>query len=155
MQWEMAIITELHTRLESCNLMCQVSTTFSTMKLRHCVLMLAQCFVSAEKTFMFDDASVMVLPHYKHGSLLVYKTHSCYTVYTHVHCISIMCPLQDLANAHGAHLSDSFLSYYTAEVLDIVDSLHQCGILHTDIKPDNFMLTDIRWVYYTTETTIF
>lgn len=68
---------------------------------------------------MFDNASVMVLPHYKHGSLL------------------------DLSNAHGAHLYESFLFYYTAELLEIVASLHHCGILHTDIKPDNFMLADI------------
>ena len=37
-----------------------------------------QCFVSAEKTFVFNNASVMVLPHYKHGSLLV-------CIYTHIH----------------------------------------------------------------------
>ena len=59
--------------------------------------------------------------------------------------VNLYGPLQDLANAHRAYLYESFLFYYTAEVLEIVASLHHCGILHTDIKPDNFMLTDIRW----------
>lgn len=53
--------------------------------------------------------------------------------------------LQDLANAHGTKLQESFLFYYTAELLEMVASLHHCGILHTDIKPDNFMIADIRW----------
>lgn len=52
--------------------------------------------------------------------------------------------LQDLANAHGTKLQESFLFYYTAELLEMVASLHHCGILHTDIKPDNFMIADIR-----------
>ena len=62
-----------------------------------------------------------------------------------VHVYAPHNPLQDLANAHGAHLYESFLFYYTAEVLQIVASLHHCGILHADIKPDNLLLTDIRY----------
>ena len=31
----------------------------------------SQCFVNSEQSFVFDNASVMVLPHYKYGSLLV------------------------------------------------------------------------------------
>lgn len=37
------------------------------------------------------------------------------------------------------------LLYYTTEVCNAVDALHQMGIIHADIKPDNFMLRDIRF----------
>ena len=56
-----------------------------------------------------------------------------------------MYTFQDLANTHGAHLYKFSLFYYVAEVLEIVASLHHCGILHTDIKPDNLLLNDLRY----------
>ena len=36
--------------------------------------------------------------------------------------------------------------YLTCEVVTAVAALHQCGLLHADIKPDNFMVKDLRWV---------
>lgn len=41
-------------------------------------------------------------------------------------------------------LPESLLLYYSAEVCNVVDTLHQLGIIHADIKPDNFMIRDIR-----------
>ena len=43
----------------------------------------SQCFVNSEQSFVFDNASVMVLPHYKYGSLLV-STCTCTCVYMYV-----------------------------------------------------------------------
>jgi len=34
--------------------------------------------------------------------------------------------------------------YLTCEVMTTVAALHQCGILHADIRPANFMIKDFR-----------
>ena len=34
--------------------------------------------------------------------------------------------------------------YYARELLFLVATLHSCGIIHADIKPDNIMLRDLR-----------
>ena len=53
--------------------------------------------------------------------------------------------MQDLVNAHHSQrVNESCVFYYASELLEMVASLHHCGILHTDIKPDNLMLKDIR-----------
>lgn len=30
--------------------------------------------------------------------------------------------------------------YYTIEMLKIIDVVHSCGVLHCDVKPDNFLI---------------
>jgi len=55
---------------------------------------------------------------------------------------------QNLVNAHMTSstremLPETMLAYYSREIISAVATLHQCGILHADIKPDNFMLRNI------------
>ena len=57
-------------------------------------------------------------------------------------------PPQDLVNAHlkspsKSMMPETMIAYYTREIISAVATLHQCGILHADIKPDNFMLKNI------------
>ena len=40
---------------------------------------------------------------------------------------------------------ETILCYYGHEMLSILATLHQCGIIHADVKPDNFMLKDLRY----------
>ena len=43
-------------------------------------------------------------------------------------------------------IPENMLLYYTLELVNIVDVLHNCGIIHADIKPDNIMLRDLRYM---------
>ena len=53
-------------------------------------------------------------------------------------------PWQDLVNAEHRHVQESVVLYYCCEMLSIVAALHQCGIIHADLKPDNFLVKDLR-----------
>jgi checkpoint serine/threonine-protein kinase len=37
-------------------------------------------------------------------------------------------------------MPECLVMYYTIEMLKIVEAMHECGIIHGDLKPDNFML---------------
>ena len=98
MQWETVVVSELHIRLKTSGLPVQVSNMYIYMfyalqlsgiqyheLASSCVLLyvifVLQSFVNAEETFVYNDASVMVLPHYKHGSLLVRSQYCSATPY--------------------------------------------------------------------------
>ena len=52
-------------------------------------------------------------------------------------------------NAHNSSrvpMTESVALYYSCEILLAVATLHHCGIIHADIKPDNFLLKDIRYI---------
>jgi serine/threonine protein kinase len=51
--------------------------------------------------------------------------------------------LQDLINVYqraGLKLSEELLMHHTAQMLRAVEALHAAGVLHGDIKPDNWLL---------------
>ena len=55
---------------------------------------------------------------------------------------------QDLVNAYNSNrapVPETVLLYYGYEMLSNLSTLHQCGIIHADVKPDNFMLKDLRY----------
>ena len=59
----------------------------------------------------------------------------------------IFSPPQDLVNAYNSTrntVPETIICYYGHEMLSILATLHQCGIIHADVKPDNFMLKDLR-----------
>ena len=37
-------------------------------------------------------------------------------------------------------MNESLVMHFSSQILDIVDHLHSCKIIHADIKPDNFLL---------------
>jgi len=37
-------------------------------------------------------------------------------------------------------MDEPLIIYYTLEMLKIIESLHKVGIIHGDIKPDNFLI---------------
>jgi checkpoint serine/threonine-protein kinase len=37
-------------------------------------------------------------------------------------------------------IDETVALYYTAEILRIIDTVHSCGVLHCDVKPDNFLV---------------
>ena len=39
-------------------------------------------------------------------------------------------------------MEEGVLFYYTIALLRIIETLHFCGIIHGDIKPDNFLVLD-------------
>ena len=102
-----------------------------------------------EKAYRFDNVSVIVSPYYSFGSLLVGTSSllcAFYQLFTTFNRSSFL--PQNLVNAHMTSstremLPETMLAYYSREIISAVATLHQCGILHADIKPDNFMLRNI------------
>ena len=63
------------------------------------------------------------------------------------YCSKFFFVSQDLVNAYNSNrstLPELIVLYYGYEMLSILATLHQCGIIHADVKPDNFMLRDLR-----------
>lgn len=42
--------------------------------------------------------------------------------------------------ATGKPLTETLAVFFTIEIIQIVEHLHKCQIIHGDIKPDNFLL---------------
>jgi len=54
--------------------------------------------------------------------------------------------LQDLVNSckrRGTKLEEWFVAILSIHLIDIVDWMHRCHIIHADFKPDNVLLTDL------------
>ena len=46
-------------------------------------------------------------------------------------------------------IEESIAAFYAVELINMVYRLHQCHVIHGDIKPDNnIMIMDIRCVQY-------
>lgn len=37
-------------------------------------------------------------------------------------------------------MHESLVMHFTSQILNMIDHLHKCQIIHADIKPDNFLL---------------
>ena len=48
-------------------------------------------------------------------------------------------------NSNRTIVPETVLFYYGYEMLSALATLHRCGIIHADVKPDNFMLKDLRY----------
>ena len=49
---------------------------------------------------------------------------------------------QDLINYYKAKgaVKEHVASFYAMELMKILESIHECGIIHGDVKPDNLLL---------------
>ena len=45
-------------------------------------------------------------------------------------------------------IEESIAAFYAVELINMVYRLHQCHVMHGDIKPDNIMIVYIRCVQY-------
>lgn len=48
-------------------------------------------------------------------------------------------------------MPEALVYHFTLQLLAIVSDMHECGILHADIKPDNVMLQNSTPSFYTPE----
>lgn len=49
--------------------------------------------------------------------------------------------LQELSHRRGQLLSQEEVSWFTEQLLDILEAVHASGVIHRDIKPENLFLT--------------
>ena len=40
------------------------------------------------------------------------------------------------------NMAEGVVFFYTIALLRILETLHSCGIIHGDVKPDNFLVLD-------------
>lgn len=78
--------------------------------------------INSESLFGFDDESYMIMNYHSQGTMLdlINLIHS--------------------RNDGSCGLGELVATFFTIELLRTVESLHSCGIIHGDIKPDNVML---------------
>ncbi|KAF2362561.1 Protein kinase domain [Trinorchestia longiramus] len=72
--------------------------------------------------YFFNNGSVLATQYHKHGTLL------------------------DLLNKYkikGLSVAEGIVIYFMIEILLILENVHSVGIIHADIKPDNFILTNV------------
>ncbi|XP_027036615.1 mitotic checkpoint serine/threonine-protein kinase BUB1-like [Pocillopora damicornis] len=89
-----------------------------------------ECGCSKELQAMFMDPIAAFV--YSNSSVLVDKYNPLGTIL-------------DMVNKYKMEkktMEEGVLFYYTIALLRIIETLHSCGIIHGDIKPDNFLVLD-------------
>jgi len=83
-----------------------------------------QAFMSVPRNYVFNDGGVFVSYHQKFGTLLdiinIVKT----------------CNI-------GKMSIEPMAIYFTIELISMIESLHEAGIIHADLKPDNLLLQNV------------
>ncbi|KAI3641827.1 hypothetical protein MIR68_000096 [Amoeboaphelidium protococcarum] len=79
-------------------------------------------FVSAHNFYLYQDESYLIMDYAGKGTLLD-AVNRC-----------------SKATIGGGGMDELLVMFFTIELLRMVDRMHQSGIIHGDIKPDNFLL---------------
>jgi checkpoint serine/threonine-protein kinase len=53
---------------------------------------------------------------------------------------TLLAVMNQIKIATGKPLMETLTIFFTIEMIQIVEHLHKCQIIHGDIKPDNFLL---------------
>eukprot|EP00795_Rhopilema_esculentum_P003064 gene3064-1349_t len=83
---------------------------------------LHDCFIQPLSGYVYSDAAAIQFPHHPGGTLL------------------------DLVNKHlkeRVGQTDTFALLYGLNVCKLVKTMHDCSIIHGDVKPDNFLLNRV------------
>ena len=79
--------------------------------------------MDVEIVYVADNGSILVSEYSKYGTLLNVAN--------------------QVKQATGKLLPECLTIFFTIEMLQIVEHLHKCKIIHGDIKPDNFLLMHV------------
>ncbi|CAK9799760.1 Mitotic checkpoint serine/threonine-protein kinase BUB1 [Anthophora plagiata] len=77
-------------------------------------------FMDVTTAYVANNSSVLVSEYSRYGTLLAV--------------------INRIKFATGKLLTEHLVIFFTIEILQIVEYLHKCQIIHGDIKPDNFLL---------------
>ena len=82
--------------------------------------------MSAECVYVYNDSSCLVTEYQSNGTLL------------------------DLINlrkqVEGTNMDEEWVLHFAIEVIQTVEFMHRCHIIHGDIKPDNFLIAN--WLVF-------
>lgn len=81
------------------------------------------CFMDIKNAYIFNGGSILETEWAQYGTLLNVSNH--YKIAT------------------GKLLDNPIILHFAIELIDIIDYLHQCNIIHADIKPDNFVVRSL------------
>lgn len=113
------------------------------------------CFGFAHRVHIYADCSILVCDYEAHGTLqvgalpLAHGTLKCdFIVLIQLSTLfSCMLFLQDVINSYlviGQLMDEVLCIYYSIEMLRMLESLHNVGIIHGDFKPDNLLVRYAR-----------
>ena len=114
--WERYIMNELSSRLEKSTSVTRLNSV-QKKKLEYAV-------VQAKSLHMMRNASCLVLPYIKYGSL--------------VDCANLS--LHSSFGMEDGGVNEALAAFWTIEMIDIVCALHEIGIVHGDIRAQHFLV---------------
>lgn len=83
---------------------------------------LGLCFANPSKVYEYSDGSIMVHEYLKYGSILNFITE---------------------ARKVNRALNENVIFCFMCKIIEAVQSLHNCKIIHGDLKPDNILIRSV------------
>lgn len=83
--------------------------------------------MDVQNAYVADNGSVLVTNFSKYGTLLQVQN--------------------KIKVSTGKPLIEPLAIFFTIEMIQIIEHLHGCQIIHADIKPDNFLLMHMYYLF--------